>query len=80
MQVVEDDPDLGQLLIDVFMNQGFEVRWASDKAEINAALRRGNEIDVLLLDRELPDANGLTILQAIGTAVFGIIWWKRSQR
>ncbi|QJR09546.1 Sensor histidine kinase RcsC [Usitatibacter rugosus] len=65
VQVIEDDPDLGQLLIDVFMTHGFEVRWATTKAEINQALRRGTEIDVLLLDRELPDANGLTILQAI---------------
>ncbi|QJR13803.1 response regulator transcription factor [Usitatibacter palustris] len=65
VQVIEDDPDLGQLLIDVLMTYGFEVRWATTKAEINAALRRGGEIDVLLLDRELPDANGLTILQAI---------------
>lgn len=65
VQVVEDDPDLGQLLIDVLMTHGFEVRWATTKAEINAALRRGGEIDVLLLDRELPEANGLTILQAI---------------
>lgn len=65
VQVIEDDPDLAQLLIDIFMTAGFEVRWATTKAEINAALRRGNEIDVLLLDRELPDANGLMILQAI---------------
>lgn len=65
VQVIEDDPDLGQLLIDVFMTHGYEVRWATTKAEINAALRRGSEIDVLLLDRELPDANGLNILQAI---------------
>jgi len=67
VQVIEDDPDLAQLLIDVFMTHGFEVRWATTKAEINAALRRGAEIDVLLLDRELPDANGLMILQAIRT-------------
>jgi two-component system OmpR family response regulator len=65
VQVIEDDPDLGQLLIDVFMTHGYEVRWATTKAEINQALRRGAEIDVLLLDRELPDANGLNILQAI---------------
>ena len=65
VQVIEDDPDLAQLLIDVFMTHGYEVRWATTKAEINAALRRGNEIDVVLLDRELPEADGLAILQQL---------------
>ena len=65
VQVIEDDPDLSQLLIDVFMTNGYEVRWATTKAEINAALRRANEIDVLLLDRQLPDADGLAILQQL---------------
>lgn len=65
VQVIEDDPDLSQLLIDVFMTHGYEVRWATTKAEINAALRRSHEIDVLLLDRELPEADGLAILQQL---------------
>jgi two-component system OmpR family response regulator len=60
--VVEDDTDLGQLLIDIFMLSGYEVRWASNRAEVNAQLRRGDEIDVMLLDVLLPDADGLDIL------------------
>jgi two-component system OmpR family response regulator len=62
---VEDDADLGQLLIDIFMIAGYEVRWASNRAEINAQLRRGNEIDVVLMDVVLPDADGLEILQRL---------------
>ena len=62
---VEDDADLGQLLIDIFMIAGYEVRWASNRAEINAELRRGNEIDVVLMDVLLPDADGLEILQRL---------------
>ena len=62
---VEDDADLGQLLIDIFMLSGYEVRWASNRAEINAELRRGSEIDVVLLDVVLPDANGLLILRTL---------------
>lgn len=65
VQVIEDDHDLAQLLIDVFMTSGYEVRWATSRAEINAALRRGREIDVLLLDRELPETDGLTILRQL---------------
>ncbi len=63
--VVEDDADLGQLLIDIFMTAGFEVRWASKRAEINAEMKRGDEIDVMLLDVELPDANGLQVLRQL---------------
>jgi len=63
--IVEDDPDLGQLLIDIFILAGYEVRWASNRAEINAALRRGLEVDVVLLDVLLPDADGLDILHRV---------------
>jgi two-component system OmpR family response regulator len=64
--VVEDDADLAQLLIDIFMLGGFEVRWAANRAEINAEFnRRAKEIDLVLLDIVLPDANGLQVLQRI---------------
>lgn len=63
--VVEDDSDLGQLLVDIFMLAGYEVRWASNRVEINAEFRRGIEIDVVLLDVLLPDADGLQILRRL---------------
>src|SRR4051812_34207542 len=44
MLIIEDDGDLAQLLIDIFMLKGYEVRWASNRAEINSALRHGEEI------------------------------------
>jgi len=62
--VVEDDADLAQLLIDVFMNAGFEVRWAANRAEINAELHRAG-IDLVLLDIVLPDADGLQVLRRL---------------
>jgi len=63
--VVEDDGDLAQLLIDIFILAGYEVRWASNRVEINAALKRGHEVDVMLLDVMLPDADGMDILQRL---------------
>ena len=62
--VVEDDSDLAQLLIDVFMNAGFDVRWAANKAEINRELHRAG-IDLVLLDIVLPDADGLQVLRRL---------------
>lgn len=63
--VVEDDVDLGQLLIDIFMLAGFEVRWASNRAEINAEMNRKPAVDLVLMDIVLPDANGLHILRRL---------------
>jgi CheY-like chemotaxis protein len=63
--VVEDDPVLAQLVIDVFMKAGFEMRWASNKVEINQQMNRHPSVDLVLMDIELPDANGLQVLQRI---------------
>jgi two-component system, OmpR family, response regulator len=65
--VVEDDRDLGQMLIDIFVIAGFEVRWAANRAEINAEMKRGNEVDLVLMDIVLPDADGLLILKRLRT-------------
>ena len=62
--VVEDDADLAQLVIDIFMTAGFEVRWAADRAEANRELHRAG-VDLVLLDIVLPDADGLQILRRI---------------
>jgi CheY-like chemotaxis protein len=63
--VVEDDGDLAQLIFDIFMTAGFELRWASNRAEINRELKRAAEIDLVLMDIMLPDANGLRVLERI---------------
>jgi CheY-like chemotaxis protein len=63
--VVEDDGDLAQLIFDIFMTAGFELRWASNRAEINRELKRAGEIDLVLMDIMLPDANGLQVLERI---------------
>jgi two-component system, OmpR family, response regulator len=63
--VVEDDGDLAQLIFDIFMTAGYELRWASNRAEINREMKRAAEIDLVLLDIVLPDANGLQVLGRI---------------
>ena len=59
---IEDDASLRALIGDIFARAGYEVRFASNLAEINAALKRGEELDIVLLDVTLPDANGLDLL------------------
>ena len=62
---IDDDATLRGLLHDIFGRAGYEVRQASNLAEINAALKRGEELDIVLLDVTLPDANGLDLLKKL---------------
>lgn len=62
---IEDDASLRALLGDIFSRAGYEMRFASNLPEINAALKRGEELDIVLLDVTLPDANGLDLLQRL---------------
>jgi len=60
--VVEDDPDLSNLLAEIFTVAGFEVRCAANRAQINAEVNKPILPDLILLDIVLPDADGLQIL------------------
>jgi CheY-like chemotaxis protein len=60
--VIEDDPDLSNLLAEVFSVSGFEVRRAANRAQINVEMNRTPLADLILLDIKLPDADGLQIL------------------
>ena len=61
--IVDDDPHLAKLLRQVLELEGFAVRWAKNREEIVAELRRLPSCDLALLDVMLPDANGFDILQ-----------------
>ena len=60
--MVEDDPDLSNLLAEIFSVAGFEVRCAANRAQINAEVNKPILPDLILLDIVLPDADGLQIL------------------
>ena len=60
--VVEDDPDLSTLVAEIFSVEGFEVRSAANRAQINAEVNKPMLPDLILLDIMLPDADGLQIL------------------
>jgi two-component system OmpR family response regulator len=63
--VVEDDPDLSNLLAEIFSVAGFEVRRAANRAQINAEVNKPILPDLILLDIVLPDADGLQILSRL---------------
>lgn len=62
--VVEDDPDLGPLLVD-WLAEDHIVRLAESCAKAIELV--DEEIDVALLDRTLPDGTGTDVLDAIHT-------------
>jgi DNA-binding NtrC family response regulator len=59
--VVDDDPEMCALVLDVLRNEGHEVAEARDGAEAVQALR-GRSFDVVLMDKNLPGPSGLELL------------------
>jgi CheY-like chemotaxis protein len=60
--VVDDDPDLQKLIRTYFSLEGFQMRAAHKRDEIVATLRLPPLPDLILLDVQLPDANGFDVL------------------
>jgi two-component system OmpR family response regulator len=63
--VVEDDPDMAELVARLLAGAGFEVSVAARRDEVVAGLRQPPLPDVVILDVMLPDVNGFDILQKL---------------
>lgn len=59
--VVDDDPEMRALLLDVLRNEGYEVVEAKDGTEAVLALR-AREFNVILMDKNMPGPSGLDLL------------------
>ena len=62
--LVEDEPDLAQVLIDYLVRDGFDAAIEGNGAEALARIRR-EPPDLLLLDLMLPGLDGLSILREV---------------
>ncbi len=62
--LIEDDIRLARMVSDYLRDNKFDVLHAADGAAGLAALRR-NQVDLVLLDLMLPDANGLDLFREI---------------
>jgi two-component system response regulator BaeR len=62
--LVEDEPDLAQVLVDYLVRDGFDASVEGNGAEALARIERSPP-DLLLLDLMLPDLDGLSILREV---------------
>lgn len=62
--VVDDDSDIRELVIAQLAREGYVLRAARDVAEVRAALAR-EPIDLVVLDLNLPDGDGLTLCRSL---------------
>lgn len=59
--VVDDDPEMRALLLDVLRNEGYEAAEAKDGTEAVLALR-ARTFDVILMDKNMPGPSGLDLI------------------
>jgi two-component system response regulator (stage 0 sporulation protein F) len=59
--VVDDDPEMRALLLDVLCNEGYEVVEAKDGTEAVRALRT-RSFDIILMDKNMPGPSGLDLI------------------
>jgi two-component system, OmpR family, response regulator len=62
--LVEDDPMIGETVVDLLRAEHHAVDWVRDGASADTALRSGTH-DAVILDLGLPDRDGLTVLKAL---------------
>jgi len=62
--VVDDDPEMRALILDVLQHEGYEVVEAKDGAEAVRALR-SRDFDIILMDKNMPGPTGLDLLPGL---------------
>jgi DNA-binding response OmpR family regulator len=65
--VIEDDPSIQRLLLQTLDKEGYRASKAKTLEEARALLRQ-HKPDMLILDRRLPDGDGLELCQELKTA------------
>lgn len=69
--LIEDEPEMADLIVSLIANAGFEVDHGRSLDEARTVMRR-TAYDLLLLDRRLPDGDGLSLLPMIRSLRPGI--------
>jgi two-component system OmpR family response regulator len=62
--IVDDDPQIGDLLNDYLLQHGYRVSLARDGREMARVLKRG-KVDLVVLDIMLPGTDGLSLCREL---------------
>ncbi|MFZ3231909.1 MAG: response regulator [Pseudobdellovibrio sp.] len=62
--VVDDDPDLREIIFSIFEEEGFTVLLA-DNGKMAYEIFQANSLDLVVSDIRMPDGDGLTLLDQI---------------
>ena len=60
--VVDDEPDIRQLVHDILKDEGYQVAMA-ENAQVARELKKSEQPDLILLDIWMPDTDGITLLK-----------------
>jgi len=63
--VVDDEPEIIEVLKEFLGKKGYEVITALEGAEALNILLKNNDIDMMLLDRKMPKVDGITVLKKL---------------
>lgn len=64
--IVDDDPDIVKILVLGFKSKGFEVETLKSGNEALDWIRNGKSASLIVLDRILPDMDGMEVLKELG--------------
>ena len=70
--IVEDDPDIGNLIQSALTDAGFDTKRAYSGTEAMLLIESGR-FDLILLDLMLPGMSGEEIVKKVGTSILIII-------
>jgi len=62
--VVDDEPGMRETLVDILEQSGYDVTAASDGADALHAIRN-NDVDVVVMDVQMPIRDGVSVLQEL---------------
>lgn len=62
--VVEDTPDIREVLVELLTDEGYEVHTADDGEQALEQLRK-RDFDLMLLDLMMPRVDGITVLETL---------------
>jgi len=62
--VVDDEPGMRETLVDILEQSGYDVRAASDGADALHAIQN-NDVDVVVMDVQMPNRDGVSVLQEL---------------